>query len=215
MSTAPRSKSEPQIDVAAPEDAAGLAALWAVCSPRSVWTRLGPRLATIYFRRFCSGPQELAVAAWLDGRLVGGCVGTGRPGSYGRAFYREHGGELARAFARELLSRPAVLGVVLGRAALGLLGRLRTGRGGPGLGVALDGACYMSDFFVDPAARGHQLGTLMLERFCAEMAARGSAVCVVHTLSDNVSSQVAQRRAGFECVHREGSDLTFVRRLAA
>lgn len=216
MSTAPRPNADLEVRVAAPGDAARLAALWGVCSPESVWTKLGPRLATIYFRRFCSDPHELAVAGWLDGRLVGGCVGTDRPGTYSRAFYREHASELAGAFAREIVRRPAVLGVVLGRIGRGVLRRLRPGAAvASGPEISLDRACYMSDFFVDPSARGHQLGTLMLERFCEEMARRGCTSCVVHTTTDNVASQVAQRRAGFECVHRDGPDLTFVRRLTA
>lgn len=213
--------SEAQIRRAAPTDAAAVAELWAVCQPDSVWARLGPRVAEVHFRSYCESGRELAVAAWLGDVLAGACLGTDRPASYRRTLYMEHWADLASALAQEMVSRPGVALVLLRRVLQGILVRLRGVAGTSGrptdlvaeLNIAPDRACYMSDFFVRPSARGRQLGTLMLRRFAEEMAARGRTSCVIHTTVDNVASQVAQRRAGFECASRRGSDLTFLRRV--
>lgn len=212
---------EVQIRPAAPTDAAAVAELWALCQPDSVWVRLGPRVAEVHFKSYCEGGRELAVTAWLGDVLAGACLGTDRPATYARALYLEHSVELASALAHEILSRPVVALVLLQRILRGILAPLRgvAGTGGrpaavlAELPIAPDRACYMSDFFVRPSARGRQLGTLMLRRFTDEMAARGRTSCIVHTTVDNVASQIAQRRAGFECVLRRDSDLTFLRRI--
>lgn len=210
--------ADPDIRLAIAADAPGIAALWATCQPDSVWVSLGPRLSTIHFRSFCEGGHELAVTAWLGGLLAGACLGTDRPADYGRAVYAEHGAELARAFAREVVSRPSVALALAARVRRGLQGAREGGGARPAdalaeLRIPLDRAAYMSDFFVSPSARGHHLGTLMLNRFCDEMASRGREACIVHTTAENVASQVAQTRAGFECVLRQGADLTFLRRI--
>jgi RimJ/RimL family protein N-acetyltransferase len=72
----------------------------------------------------------------------------------------------------------------------------------------------MANFFVAPSARGRQLGSIMLMRFCEDMAERGFDRCFAHTTIDNTASQIAQRRAGFECVARRQADLTFARTLS-
>jgi ribosomal protein S18 acetylase RimI-like enzyme len=213
----------PEVEIrrAAPTDAAAVAELWAVCQPDSIWARLGPRVAEVHFMSFCQGGRELGVVAWLGDVLAGACLGTDRPASFGRALYMEHSVELASALAREIVSRPVVALVLLRRVLGGILVRLRSRAGTAQrpadvlarLPIAPDHACYMSDFFVRPSARGRRLGTLMLCRFIEEMAARGRTSCIVHTTVDNVASQVAQRRAGFECVLRRESDLTFLRRI--
>lgn len=207
-----------------PADAAQIAALWSICEPRSVWTKLGPRLAEIYFRRYCQDEHELAITAWLGGALAGACLGTDRPATSKRAFYLEHRTELLRTLGRELLTRPQLGFVLLTRIGRGIsAGILGRGRNWHGARPEISSprapsptrACYMSNFFVAPAARGRQLGSLMLRCFCSEMASRGCDVCVAHTTADNVASQIAQRRAGMECVHRQGEDLVFMRRLTS
>jgi GNAT superfamily N-acetyltransferase len=210
---------ELEIRLATPDDAGAIAALWAECEPGSVWAKLGPRLAEVHFRAYCDSAHELAVTAWCGGALTGACLGTDRPADYGRALYVDHVAELARAFAREAISRPRVVATLARRLAPARHGRRTGGGSGPAaalaeLGIAPDRACYMSDFFVGVSARGQQLGTRMLERFCDEMARRGLDACIAHTTADNVASQVAQRRAGFELVLERGSDTTFLRRLA-
>lgn len=218
--TAPSGK-RPEIRLATPSDATAIAELWAVCQPDSVWSRVGPRLASRHFAAYCDGGHELAVTARVGGDLVGACLGTDRPTDHGRAARAGHRAELAKAFAREAVTRPGVAMVVLGRVARGILGRVGIGTAARGprpadmlseLAVPPERASHMSDFFVSPSARGRQLGTRMLERFWEEMERRGRQVCIVHTTVDNVESQVAQRRAGFECVLEQGPDLTFVRR---
>lgn len=221
MSTAEETKL--QVRLAHRREAAEIAALWAVCEPDSVWTELGGDLATIYFFRYCTGPHELAVTAWLDGKLAGACVGTGRPRDSARRFYRENARGLAPALVRQAVTRPGVLVVLARRVASGIAGGARAvGRRDAGLANELGSeprvdpgrTCYMANFFVSPSARGRRLGTLMLERFATEMGERGFDRCLVHTTTDNLASQVAQRRAGFECVARRGRDLTFLRSVA-
>ncbi len=213
---------EPQIRLAVPGDADEIARLWSVCTPDSVWSQLGTRVGTVYFRRFCTGGHEVGMTAWTGDQLAGACLGTDRPQSYARAFYAEHLWELARAFARELPSRPAIARVVLARVTSGLVSQLHSGETCerrrptdvlPDLGLDACRSCYLSEIFVHPSARGQQLGSALIRRFCDEMAVRGCEACFVHVLGDNVASQIAQRRAGFECVARHGVDLTFVRKL--
>jgi GNAT superfamily N-acetyltransferase len=211
-----RRDDNPEIRLARVGDAEDITELFAAMEPGSVWARLGPRVSRIHWERYCHGAHEIAVTAWLDGNMVGFCLGTDRPRESARRLYIESGGALARAFAREVLSRPAVL-LVVARRLVSALGRRLRRVEPPATGedpFAREDTCYMANFFVSPAARGHQLGTRMLERFAHEMALRGSRWCVVHTTAENIASQVAQRRAGFECVRRQGDDVYFVRSLS-
>jgi GNAT superfamily N-acetyltransferase len=206
------------IRLATPGDAERIAELWAAVEPNTMWARLGPRLARLHWERYCHGSREIAVTAWRDGTLAGVCLGTDRPHEPTRRYYREHAVAFARALAREALHRPLVLPLLAGRLAAALAARARRRAPAPDSGGAdpltREGACYMANFFVAPAARGQQLGTELLERFADEMAQRGCRWCVVHTTADNVASQRAQERAGFECVRRHGDDLYFLRSLA-
>lgn len=205
------------IRLAGPGDAAQIADLWTAVEPASVWAQLGPRAARIHWEPYCRGGHEIAVTAWSDGALAGVCLGTDRPRRPAwRALLRD-AGPLVAALAREALARPAVLAVLARRllAAAAGLARRRTVPAASGADpFAPPDTCYMANFFVAPAARGQQLGTRLLDRFATEMAQRGSRWCVVHTTAENVASQVAQRRAGFECVRRQGDDLYFLRSLA-
>jgi GNAT superfamily N-acetyltransferase len=218
-------KGELIVRLAEPEEAGDIAALYAVCHPESVWSQMGAEVGEVYFRRFCVGPHELGVTARRDGVLVGACVGTGRPDAYSSRFYRDYAAPLATAVARETLRRPSVALVVARRLAIRgrrlLAAVVALIRGGgpraerlrPDLPLHADGTCFMAAFFVSPGARGRRLGTVMLQRFADEMAERGYEWCRVLTTDDNVASQVAQRRAGFECVARRGRNLTYVRRI--
>lgn len=220
-------EAQVQVRLARPDESAEIATLYAACYPTSVWAQLGAGVAEVYFSRFCTGPHELAVTARLDGALIGACLGTGRPGMYASRFYVENAGPLVAALAREATRRPSVFAVLARRLASGAVGRLaagaalalgrqpRTERLVADLPLDAERTCYMADFFVLPSARGRQLGTAMLQRFGEEMAERGFEWCRVHTTSDNVASQVAQQRAGFQCVARRGRDLTFVARIGA
>lgn len=205
------------IRLASPGDGAKIAELWAAVEPDTVWAKLGPRLSGMHWERYCHGEHEIAVTAWRDGALAGVSLGTDRPGERGARVYVDRPRVLAGALAREILTRPGVLRVLARRLVSDVARLVRRRPAGPITGADRffhDGTAYMANFFVAPDARGQQLGTVLLDRFAEEMARRGSRWCVVHTTADNVASRVAQERAGFECVRRQGDHLYFRRRLA-
>jgi ribosomal protein S18 acetylase RimI-like enzyme len=148
---------------------------------------------------------------------------------YGYRHYRRIAVPLLKAVACEMSSRPFVLVPFLRRVAVQgaqLVVRLVKGRLSymdvkhEEHSAMIDSlpepgkTCHMMAFCVDPTARGQQLGSQMLRRFNEEMAGRGPEWCLAETTTDNVASQVAQCRAGLECVAQSGQDLIFVGRIA-
>ncbi len=217
-------RGEPTIRLARPNEAGDIASLYAICMPTSVWGKLG-EAGELYFRHFCVGPDEVAVTASLDGRLVGACLGTGRPDVYMRRFYIENARALAAALVREAVHRPSVLVVLARRVAWGMARRLgaalasargnarRTERLRPDLPLDAPGMSYIAHAFVWPSYGGRGLGAMIVRRSVQEMAERGFESCRANISVDNIAAQTVARRAGFECVARREDNLTFVRRI--
>lgn len=211
--------------LAEPEDLDAVISAFRKSKPHSVWARMGPNLARVYFRHYLSSPHEVMVVSTPgEGGVEGACLGTSRPESYVRDFYRENAYALARALMSDIFSRPAAIFVLAGRLLRGGIRWLGPGRLAPPspvehlypeLPVDPGNCCYLALFFVSPEARGRRLGTLMAEHFAREMEHHGFEWCRVHTSTDNVASQTALQRAGFRRVSRQGTGLICLRRLRA
>ncbi|MFO7566001.1 MAG: GNAT family N-acetyltransferase [Enhygromyxa sp.] len=216
------SQSEPIIRLATVFDIPGLVRVFGEVMPDSVWPRMGEAVAGEYMRHHIESPLELMIVALLDGEVVGFCMGTMRPQTAGRDLYRDRLLELITSFGRAAIRDPGVLEVVGGRVLHGVEGRVRARLAAKPERVILHPelkdhppkACFMSLYVVSPKARGRRIATLASERFIKEVEARGFSWAKGYCTVDNIASQIAQERAGFEAAFREGEYLTHYRRLS-
>jgi ribosomal protein S18 acetylase RimI-like enzyme len=196
---------------AAPHDLGGMAAAFCLAEPTSVWARAGIRFASIYLRHYLYRADELAVVADRGGQIVGASLGTTTGSSSLAHFYRGEVGALFVALARQ----PRSLALFLSRAVRGLDPRRRPADVQVAERPLPPHCAYMALFYVVPDARGQQIGSMMLDRFCALMAGRGADWCWAQTAADNVASRIAQERAGFESVAQRNGGIVLLRHIGA
>lgn len=63
--------------------------------------------------------------------------------------------------------------------------------------MLLDAHVALHDVYVDPAARGRRVGEALMERFVADVAARGDVRAVLHTMVSNERAQRLFAKYGF------------------
>jgi ribosomal protein S18 acetylase RimI-like enzyme len=143
---------------------------------------LGPRFLRLLYRRITRSPGSFLVLAEAEATGVGfiaGSVSVGR-------LYREF---LVRDGVRAALRAPHRLVAAWPRV-LETLRHPRDHAVGAASGELLAVA-------VDPAWRGRQVGTRLVERFLDELSTRGARRAHVVVGADNTAAQALYRRAGF------------------
>ncbi len=167
------------------DDAAAAAALHAGQISEGFLTFLGPRFLRRMYRRVAHVPESFLLVVEDEGKTVGFLAGSTDVTALYRAFVWRDGAAAALACGGRLLRS-------WGRA----METLRHGTGGAGEGAELLAVA------VDPAARGHGVGTLLVEGFLTEIGRRRQDAAHVVVAAGNDTAIALYRRAGFHAVER-------------
>jgi len=166
-------------------DAATAAGLHAGQISEGFLTFLGPRFLRRLYRRVTRTPGCFLLVVVDQGTTVGFLAGSTDVAGLYRSFVWRDG------FAAALASGGRIV-----RSPRRVIETLRHGTGGAGEGAELLAVA------VDPAARGHGAGTLLVEGFLTEVGRRGQRAARVVVEADNETAVALYRRAGFHVVER-------------
>jgi ribosomal protein S18 acetylase RimI-like enzyme len=166
-------------------DAAAAAALHAGQIGEGFLTILGPRFLRRLYGRVVRAPGSFLLVVEDRGATVGFLAGSTDVAALYRAFVWHDGAAAALACGGRLL-----------RSWRRVMETLRHGTGGAGEGAELLAVA------VDPVVRGHGAGTLLVERFLAEIGRRRQDAAYVVVAAGNEAAIALYRRAGFHPVER-------------
>jgi GNAT superfamily N-acetyltransferase len=198
-----------------------MAAVFRECMPYSIFGRVGGKVLNAYFRYYCTSQSAEAIVAQRGMEIVGACMGTTHSAHHHYWFYRENGIHLIKAVVMEAFTRPQILRLLSRHLRARILQVLRTRLAHAriareSLQTTLPDprkTCHLALFYVAPSARGQGVGSEMLRRFCATMALKGFQWCRGEAGRDNIASQIAQDRAGFQCMGVAGDDVVLLGRI--
>lgn len=170
-----------------PDDLAAAADLHAVALPHGFFPTLGRRFLARYLATYLDDRDGVAIAAVVDGRLVGFLVGTTDTLSRRAHIVRRHGVRLAVTGLAALLARPRMavrfLQTRAWRYVTAVVGGLHRRSGSTAAPVPLVRA-VLSHVAVVPAARGTGLGAGLVHAFEREVRAAGCASAELLTRAD-------------------------------
>lgn len=148
--------------------------------PDGFFARLGPRFLGRYYRTFLDGPLAVALIVEMSGVPSGYLVGVLDPVQHRRLLLTYHGVALAVCGLLGLTRRPRVLARFLVTRSRRYLNALRRSRDLATDTVNVPRLAVLSHVVVAENARGHGLGTLLVDAFLAQAREAGrERACLV------------------------------------
>jgi ribosomal protein S18 acetylase RimI-like enzyme len=172
--------------------------------PAGFFARLGPGFLREYYHAFLTGPAAHATIAEVDGAPAGYLVGVTDPAAHRDHVVQQHGRALVARALGAMLLRPS-LGVCFLRTRAGLYARKLLRRRGPSTALpappkATGSTAVLTHVAVAPRAQAQGIGSELIRRFDAEVAARGCERLMLVTASGEDGAGPYYRRRGWEAL---------------
>lgn len=170
-----------------PEDLAAAAELHAEALPHGFFPALGRRFLARYLATYLDDQDGVAIAAVVDGRLVGFLVGTTDTTTRRAHVVRRHGPRMVMTGLVALVTRPRLALRFLRTRAWRYAGAVVRGlrrRPAPTVSTAPPVPAVLSHVAVSPDARGAGLGAALVRAFEREVQAAGRSSAELVTRAD-------------------------------
>jgi GNAT superfamily N-acetyltransferase len=169
--------------------------------PDGFFARLGPRFLGEYYRAFLTSAAARTTLAEVDGEPAGYLVGVTDPTAHREHVVRRHGRSLVLRALTAMLRHP-MLAVLFLRTRTGLYSRKllhRRSNGTTGQTVAADTrpTAVLTHVAIIPEAQSQGIGSELIRRFDAEVAAVGCERLTLVTASGDDGAGPYYRRRGW------------------